>query len=543
MKKLFLALLALAGSGPLLAQPSAQVDFTSSNLPIVVIDTHGAQIVDDPKVGATMGIIDNGPGRRNQLTDPFNGYKGAIGIEFRGSSSQTFPKKSFGVETWDADGDDKDTVLLGMPAESDWVLTANYSDKTLMRNQMTYDLGRSMGHYTSRSHYCEVVLNGVYQGVYVLGEKIKRDKNRVDIAKLDKDEVTGKDLTGGYLVKIDKSTGDAAATWPSKYISPDDAGENNIFFQLDYPKLDDVQPAQLRYIEAYVDSFETALAGPNYRDAATGYRRYINPASFIDYMLLTELSRNIDGYRYSTYFYKDKEDKLTMGPLWDYDIAWHNSNYCNGEAVEGWIYENHEPCLGRPFWWRRLMTDPTFAGEVGTRWRALRQTLLSEQSLTQYLDSTAAQLDESQQRNFQAWPIIGEYVWPNPLPIAATYQGEVRNLKEWMYARLTWLDANLPPAAVTGTKTPQLFAQTTAYPNPFDASLTVELHLTKPTLVQLELLDLTGRQVATYQPGILPAGRSQQTLPGLANSSNGIYLLRISSPDATRTIRVVHQRK
>ena len=536
MKKLLLIWLLLSGL-PL----AAQVDFTS-NLPIVVIDTRGAAIVDDPKITATMGIVDNGPGRRNQLTDPFNGYDGLIGIEFRGSSSQGFPKKSYGVETRDAAGDDRKTVLLGMPEESDWVLTANYTDKTLLRNTFTYALGRQLGYYTSRSRYCEVVLNGVYQGVYVLGEKIKRDKNRVDIARLKDDDVAGRDLTGGYLVKIDKFTGDASASWPSKYISRDDVGENNVVFQLEYPKLKDVQPAQRQYIEAYVDSFETALAGPAYRDPTTGYRRYINTASFVDYLLLTELSNNVDGYRFSTYFYKDKADKLTMGPLWDYDLAWHNANYCGGESAAGWAYLNSAACPGKPFWWRRLLSDPAFAGEVGRRWQTLRQTVLSEARLNAYLDSTAAQLDESQQRNFQAWPILGVYVWPNPAPIATTYRGEVDNLQTWLHARLAWLDANLPaPAVTTATATPQLFAQTTAYPNPFGAALTVELRLPRPAAVRLELLDLTGRQVAAQATGPLPAGPSQRTWPVPASVGAGLYLLRISSPDATRTIRVMRQ--
>ena len=132
------------------------------------------QIVDEPKVPARMGLIDNGEGVRNNLSDPFNAYDGAIGIELRGSSSMFFPKKSYTVETRDDQGKDRDVELLGLPEEEDWVLHGPYSDKSLMRNVLTYELARRLGSYASRTRFVEVVLNGGYVGVYVLMEKIKR---------------------------------------------------------------------------------------------------------------------------------------------------------------------------------------------------------------------------------------------------------------------------------------------------------------------------------------------------------------------------------
>jgi hypothetical protein len=188
-------------------EPSLPFPFTSSNLPIVVVETFGAFIPDNPKIMARMGIIDNGDGERNELTDPFNGYDGFIGIERRGSSSQWFPKKSFGLETRNIIGEEIEVPLLGMPEESDWILNAHYTDKTLMRNVITYDLARKMGGYASRTRFCELVINGQYWGVYAFMEKIKRDNNRVDIARLEPGDTTGADLTGGYILKIDKITG------------------------------------------------------------------------------------------------------------------------------------------------------------------------------------------------------------------------------------------------------------------------------------------------------------------------------------------------
>src|ERR1051325_729327 len=196
---------------------SSFMNFSSSNLPIVVINTNSQTIPDEPKITCGLGIIYNGIGVRNYLTDPFNNYNGKIAIEVRGSSSQMFPKKCFGFETLNTNGTKKDTLILGMPAEHDWILSASYSDKTFMRNFLSYKLYRDFGRYAPRTQFCELVIDGQYQGVYILMERIKRDKNRVDIAKLNNWENAGDSLTGGYIIKIDKMTGNSGAGWTSPY--------------------------------------------------------------------------------------------------------------------------------------------------------------------------------------------------------------------------------------------------------------------------------------------------------------------------------------
>lgn len=193
--------------------PSFSQTFTESNLPIVLINTNGETIVDDPKIMGDMAIIDNGPGVMNSIKDTPNDYNGKIGIEIRGSSSQMFPKKQYGIELWDEEGEGIDASILGMPEEEDWVLFAPYNDKALIRDALAYKLGRDMGQYASRQRFCEVLLNGEYMGVFVFFEKVKRDGERVDIAKLDPDEVNGDDLTGGYIFKIDKFTGSGGDGW------------------------------------------------------------------------------------------------------------------------------------------------------------------------------------------------------------------------------------------------------------------------------------------------------------------------------------------
>src|SRR5665811_1630254 len=195
---------------------SAQNNNFLSNLPLIYINTNGRQIPDNPKISAEMGIIWNGPGETNQTSNSFNHFNGKISIEIRGSSSQMFPKKSYGFETKDELGEDMDFPLLGLPEEEDWILYAPYSDKTLIRNVLTFVLAEPLGHYTPRCRFVELFLNNKYQGVYVLMEKIKRDKNRVDIANLKLEDNAGDELTGGYIVKIDKTTGSGGRGWYSK---------------------------------------------------------------------------------------------------------------------------------------------------------------------------------------------------------------------------------------------------------------------------------------------------------------------------------------
>ncbi|HQD10501.1 MAG TPA: CotH kinase family protein, partial [Flavihumibacter sp.] len=252
----------------------AQFILSSSNLPIVVINTNGQDIPDDPKISADMGIIYNGEGQRNNLTDPFNEYNGKIAIEIRGQSSQMFPMKSYSVDLKKASGSSLDQALLGMPAESDWVLYAPYTDKTLMRNVLAYTLAAKTGHWAPRCRYVELVLNGDYRGVYVLLEKIKRGKNRVDIPKIAATDLSGDALTGGYIFSLDKDP-DGWYSTPS-----------NRQFSYVYPKLADIKDEQAAYLKSYVDAFEAALSASNYQDPENGVRKYADLASFIDYFIV-----------------------------------------------------------------------------------------------------------------------------------------------------------------------------------------------------------------------------------------------------------------
>jgi hypothetical protein len=477
-----------------------QVSFAQlrSTLPIVVINTNGGTIVDEPKVMASMKIVHKGDGQENVQTDSPNIYDGKIGIEFRGSSSQLFPKKPFGFETWDENGEDINVSLFGWPKEEDWILYASYNDKSLMHNVLTMKMGREMGIYASRTQYVEVVINGEYQGVYVLMEKIKRDKGRVDISKLDPDENTGDDLTGGYIIKIDKGTGTDNGSWFRDHKVGNSASQRIRYFY-EYPS--EPSPQQRTYIQKYVDDFENALKSDKFSDTDEGYRKYIDVKSFINIFLLNEVSRNIDGYRISTFMYKDKDSKggkLTLGPPWDYDISYGNANYCQGNRFDLFAYRFNELCpedgFQVPFWWPRLMQDPGFVSEMRDTYLNERESggIFSDENIKQMIDELEAELQQPQARNFQKWQILGQYVWPQPDPIASTWKGEVDELRTWLQRRLVWLDSNMPGVYVGKEEIPELTIR--AYPNPFIDVVNVSLEVASPKEAVITMYDAFGRE-------------------------------------------------
>jgi CotH kinase protein len=421
---------------------------TTSNLPIFVIETlNNAAIVDEPKRTAHLGIIWNGDGETNHITDPFNDYDGQIGIEIRGSSSQWFPKNNYAVETQNADSTSNDVSVLGFPKENDWILHGPYSDKTLMRNALAFTLGSWLMPYAPRVRYCEVVINGDYRGVYVFTEKIKRDKNRVDISKLNPDENTGDALTGGYMLKFDKFDGLVSDGFPSAYPAMAGGQPGGTIYQYHYPAPDEITNQQKAYIQGYIADFEDIMASPNFADTLTGYRSILDVESVINMIFVQEMSRNVDGYRLSTFMYKDRDSidsRLHLGPVWDFNLGFSNVDYCIGPGFQGWAIDFNDVCPGDfwvvHFWWRKLFNEPRFAKQMKERWASLRQTTLSDEHILHLIDSLETMLEVPAQRNFQRWPTLNEYVWPNPV-VTGSYHGEVLRMRTWLADRLDWMDA------------------------------------------------------------------------------------------------------
>ena len=403
-------------------------------------------IVDEPKVNATLTISEG-----NEVS-----FEGPIAIEFRGASSQAlFPKKSYGFETRDGNNEDLDVSLLDFPEEEDWILYAPYSDKSLMRNTLIYDLSREMNMYASRTKFTELTVNNSYQGVYVFMEKLKRDNNRIDINKLREDENSGEGVTGGYILKIDKLSGSNLGdgynelnSFTSEYTPPNTSSDKRIRFLYEYPDAEDITDPQKEYISAYLKDFENALASDDFKNPTLGYEAYIDVNSFIDFFLLNELSNNVDGYRLSTYMHKDKNEKLKMGPIWDFNLAFGNANYCEGGETDVWAYKFNDRCPNDfwlvPFWWKRLLEDENFVTKLKQRWNVLRGNTLSEGNIMGKIDSNIDLLNDAGaiQQNFAKWNVLGNYIWPNEF-VGNTYDDETNYLKNWITDRLSWLDTQI----------------------------------------------------------------------------------------------------
>lgn len=525
----------------LAGQMSAQL--LRSNLPIVVINTGNQYIPDDQKIDVEMKIIDPATYYQTEK-DEANVYAGKVGIELRGSSSQSFPKKAYSFETRDALGEDKDVSLFGWPEESDYILYPSYHEKSLMHNVLAMELYRAMGFYASRTQFVEVLIDQNYMGVYVVMEKIKRSKGRVDIAKLEPEEIAGDEVTGGYIVKIDKQTGSQSGGWLSNYPSLS-TFPKNIFFQYHYPE--DGAFQQRAYIKDYVSSFESSLKSPFYKDADKGYRKWINVESFIYYWILNEVSRNVDGYRLSTFLYKDKDSKggkLTIGPPWDYDIAFGNADYCNGQSYQGVSWQFNTICpedgYQLPFWWDKLLQDSFFLDSLSKVYDFQRKEgSLRKEFIYSLIDSMSYELQEAQARNFKKWNILGQYVWPNPSPIPSSWQGEVQELKNWIGERLIWLDNNLPR-----NKTPITEVVKTQFRLKFnqnDGRYTIGIQQPFPNNLNCRLIDINGRIVGQSQIWIENTAKEiplSDIFPS-QQSPNGIFFLEMTIADHRETFKII----
>ncbi len=498
---------------------TAQI-LTSSNLPIMIINTYGNSIADDYRIVAGIGIINNAPGVRNYLTDPVNDFDGQVTIEIRGSTSQQYPKLSYAFTPVDSIGNKIDAALLGLPAESDWVLYAPYSDKSLIRNTLAFYLARQIGHYTSRTRFVEVMLNGNYLGNYELLEKIKVDPARVDISELSPADTTGDQLTGGYIFKVDKTTGSGDSIWYSDY-------DSLVFFQYHDPDDSSMAQVQRDYIRNYVYQFETALLSSGFADVDTGYRKYADASSFIDFFLLQEMGHTVDGYRSSCFLHKDKDShdgRIKMGPMWDFNVSYGNINYCSAYDTVGWQYQFNNVCNGYyprvPFWWTRLLEDTTFQNQLRCRWDELQIRVLNIDTINRWIDSVTTILDESQQRNFQQWPILGVYVNWNYY-VGATYEDEVSYLKTWIADRLVWMDNNIPGNCIiipTVEPPATLFANSglSLSPNPASDVLTIE-----NTTADLKIFNLLGEEILLKK--IFADGA--RTAIDVSSFASGIYFI------------------
>ncbi|MBC8486699.1 MAG: CotH kinase family protein, partial [Bacteroidetes bacterium] len=341
------------------------------------------------------------------------------------------------IETQDSLGNNLNVSLLGLPAENDWILYGPYSDKSLIRNVLAYTLAAEINDYAPRTKFCELMLNGAYLGVYVFTEKIKRDDSRVNITKLLPEENSEPEITGGYIFKRDR------------------VDDGNISIRLNTglelvitePDEKSISISQKAWLKKYLNDFESALYNSNGK-----YRDYIDVLTFVDNFLIVEFTKNIDGYRLSTYFYKDRNEKIKAGPVWDYNLSFGNADYNDGWSTEGWYY----PLIWEMevYWFDDLINDPEFNNLCATRWQELRQNTLNIPHIFSLIDEWVELLSESQERNFSRWAILGLYIWPNPgysesgnygfvSPTSgapSSWIEEIEYIKDFISERVQWMD-------------------------------------------------------------------------------------------------------
>ena len=516
---------------------------TSSNLPIMVIDTEGRTIVDEPKTMARMGIINNGAGQRNQLSDPWNEYDGWIGIEYRGNMSMNFPKKPFTFETRNKDGLDSNVVLLGMPKENDFILRAAFIDRTLMRDAIAYHLSRAIGRWAPRTRHVEVVLNGSYQGIYMLVEKIKPDKNRLDIVRMDSSDIAGEALTGGYIWVVQQSDHDDVV-----FLNSRREGNARV---LKYPKPDEVTLEQIEYIRQYEESFRNIMQSANYNDPVNGYPAYIDVSTFIDEIIVQETTANSDAYGWSSYFYKDRNGKMCAGPAWDFDQSLSNSTYNDGQLYDKFVIEKTID-WARPSYWDKLWGDEDFYTQVAKKWVEYRQGPIQEDIMIAFIDSVANYLDEAQARNFEKWPyLLGQFIWRETPGFEErdTFQKEVDYLKDFLRKRLDWMDAqfNAYLAHVQeSTEMARVFRLDQNYPNPFNPNTTIKYQLPKASHINITMYDVLGRIVRVLKDEKQEPGYYTLQWNGKDKFGNsvpsGTYFYQMETDDFTQTRKLLLMR-
>ena len=462
-----LALAQRADNYPPTASRTVTIDET--NLPIVFINTGHKTIHRNSRITARMKIIHNGDGKKNygdtvrydkQTVD----YDGWVALKYRGNSSFTgSDKKPLSIKTIDNTLENGGTKLkvkiLGMGKDKDWAMIAPFCDKTMIRDVLAFDLGRPYFDYTPHTRFCEVVLDGIYYGIYIMAEKPGKGKHRLDLNDPGED---GGDLTGDFHVEIDRP--DEAGYYTSRYHPYGRNGAVNnsrsIIYQYDDPKYEDFKelPSGTRAaINKAIDDMETSFTTNNYTDPATGYRHYIDTQSFIDYLLSTEFAFNIDGYRLSTHMYKYSDtrakneglDNRWKATLWDFNLSFGNANYSYGSTTNLWVYdfnkrEDNEYLV--PFWWSKLLADPAFVSELRDRWKEYRLGAYSDEHVNAAIDSLTTMLTSggAMERNERAWKMFGRYVSPCAYT-GSSYEDEIRYMKSWITKRIVFLDNMLRP--------------------------------------------------------------------------------------------------
>ncbi len=457
------------------------------DLPIIFVDTK-QKCLDNKvtdKIPATMRVLD---GKTNNVADSAKGTLYDIGIKVRGQSSAMFPKPGYSIEIRDEKGEGKDVSLFGLPPFDDWVLHGPYVDKSMLRNALAYWLFRQAGRYAPRTKHFDLYINGVYRGVYVLVEKIKRGKYRVNISKLKETDIAGDSLTGGYLWAFDKvgtNTGGGGSNNQGGIQAEGFNTSDGLNVILHYPKKANIQKEQEEYLKKYLNDLEALFKNGKNGD---GFDKYVDLGSAVDYVLHQEITNNGDSYWCSFFLYKPKdkggkngkefkEGKVTLGPPWDFNLAMSNGGMMGmGGGGNSWQIESKGGggggfgfgmgggmgSLKAPNWLIGLWKRSDYQSEMKKRWAELRSGVWHTKVMDAYLDSMKTYLKSAADRNFKRWPNLGQNSGqgdsdPQPMKYcngsgnsgmkmgmggnnANTWDGEVEHLRKKMKERMQWMD-------------------------------------------------------------------------------------------------------
>ena len=465
------------------------------DLPIIFVDTKG-KCLDNKvteKIPATMKVLD---GQTNNVADSASGTPYDIGIKVRGQSSALFPKPGYSIEIRDEKGEGTDVSMFGLPPSDDWVLHGPYVDKSMLRNALAHWLFRQAGRYSPRTKHFDLYINGVYRGVYVLIEKIKRGKYRVDVSKLKETDVSGDDVTGGYIWAFDKTGTNTGGAGSGSVNDEGFSTSDGLNVILHYPKKDKIQKEQEEYLKKYLNDLEALFKNGG---SGNGYENYVDVGSALDYVLHQEVTNNADSYWCSFFLHKPKDSKggkVTLGPPWDFNLAmsngtspenggnnggWNGGGWGGGfgmggfgsSGTTGWQIENSQKSgqgfmmssLMAPKWLLGMWKDNTYQSELKARWAELRSGVWHTKTLDAYLDSMKTYLKNAADRNFKRWPNLGKASGQNdadPEPMkycngssgggmgmamggynATTWDGEVEHLRKKMKERMAWMDEQL----------------------------------------------------------------------------------------------------
>jgi hypothetical protein len=476
------------------AGPTTPIDelaHLSRVVPVLWITVDGKAIPRDLKIAGRIKVIEDHDGSLDGIMARPATIDAPIGIEIRGQSSFNFDQKPYGFEVRDDTGEGKAVPLLGLPAEADFVLHSCYADKTCLRNALTYQVGREMGaadgRWAPRTRYVEVFLDGKYQGLYLLVERIKRDKARVNLPAAGVDATTG-DLTGGYIFSQEGDGGRMGADWPSP-LDP----RGKLVYR--YPKAEVITTAQKTYLQDATKSLAQTLSTEV--GLSPGMRKRIDVNSFLDYAVVQELTNNVDAYWKSWFFYKTPDaagGQFFLGPLWDFDLGYGNiifkKRYCSNTSSTSE--------LGGPL--AKLVNHQEFKDALRCRWNTLRAAggPLDIDHIEKLITAFTQHITRAKMRDQEKWQNIRMWVWPNNY-MGGSWADEVTYLRYWLRRRLSWIDKSMTGVCA-------------AVPAPPAVSLIPAPAFVKETNMRDPYL---GRDAPTYIPieGTLPANLASWACP------------------------------